>query len=460
MESDAALEVFGMALRHLRRDAGLSLRRLGQTAHYDYTRISRVERGEHLPDHSLVTALDEAVGAGGLLCLLRSLIPGPGRDATRAANLSRPMSTFGALCTDEAADMVTVELRTPDGRTVRVSLSRRDFAKLLAGGTFAAFLPAGVIDLDAADRVARVLAEPTRTDPQVIAYFGNALGQHYAADKTLGPRHLVRLVTAEIDVLAELRRSSRPGTSGPLLRVLAQYAEMAGWLYQDAGDITAAMHWSDRASQWAQGVGDQQMVAYMLVRKSNIALRGGDPVDVVELAAAAGRTPGPVSPLLRALAAQQEARGWALLGDADQFQRRLEIAAGLLCDHPGDLDHTAPVYLHHYDLATLEEQSASGWRDCGRADAAVEILERQIIATPPGQRRDYAHQQAKLANALVATASPDPERASEIGLACVPVAAETGSARITGELRTLTRALTTRWPNLVGSRELREALAS
>ncbi|MFV2109316.1 XRE family transcriptional regulator [Micromonospora sp. LOL_015] len=258
----------------------------------------------------------------------------------------------------------------------------------------------------------------------MLDYFHTLLEQHFTADKMLGPRQLLGPVLAQIQVLDELRRHTRPGTTEPTLRLLAQYAEFAGWLHQDAGDTAAAMWWSHRASEWAQAVGDYQMVAYMLIRKSNIALADADPVGVVDLAAAARKVPGPVSPKLHALAAQQEARGWALCRDADTFQDRLGLAAELLREHPDDVNEDAPVYLHHYNLATLEEQSASGYRACGQAEIAVAILERQIAATRAHLHRD------------------------------------TGSARISAELHTLDRILTHRWPTLPAAVELHEALAT
>jgi transcriptional regulator with XRE-family HTH domain len=453
---DAVRQVFGMALRQLRTEAGLSLRALGQAAHYDFSRISRVERGEHLIDAQYVPALDQALGTGGLLGMLRSLA---GDDADAAPTAGRMTLPTGGLRVDDG-DSVTLQLQTPDGRTVRVSLSRRDLAKLLAGGALRAVLPAGVVDVDAAERVSKVLRSPRRVGPQVLTYFHTLLEQHFTADKMLGPRQLLAPVLAQIQVLDELRRHTRPGTTEPTLRLLAQYAEFAGWLHQDAGDTAAAMWWSDRASQWAQAVGDYQMVAYMLIRKSNIALADADPVNVVDLAAAARKVPGPVSPKLHALAAQQEARGWALCRDADTFQDRLDLAAELLRAHPDDVDAAAPVYLHHYDLATLEEQSASGYRACGHAATAVAILERQIAATPAHLHRDTGHQLAKLANTVLATADPDPERAAGLGLRCVATARDTGSARIAGELHALDRTLTRRWPTLPATVELHEALAA
>ncbi|GAB4059908.1 helix-turn-helix domain-containing protein [Catellatospora paridis] len=453
-DNDAVRRIFGLVLRHLRRQAGMSLRDLGERSLYDYSRISRVERGEHLIDPELVPSLDHALGAGGLLVSLRALMPANGTP-TQMPQLGL---ISGLPITD--GDSVTVEFRLPDRREVRVSLSRREFHRLLATGAFVGTLRPDLAETDLTERVARAVAAPQRTDPQVLDYFRTLLEQHFVADKMLGPRALLGQVHAQIEILDGLRRGGRPGTGEPTLRLLARYAEFAGWLHQDCGDVAAAMFWSDRATQWAQAIGDQQFVAYLLVRRSNIAMLDGDAVDVVELAAAAQRVPGPISPKLRALAAQQEARGWAMHGDADSFRIRLDAAADLLRDHPDDVDENSPVYLRRYDLAALEEQSATGYRDCGHADTAVAILERRIADTPAHLRRDQAHQWVKLANAVLRSARPDPERAAALGLSCVPAARTTGSARIAGELRTLSRTLARRWPDLAQTDELRDALAT
>jgi hypothetical protein len=451
---EAVQLVFGLALRQLRTEAGLSLRALGQASHYDYSRLCRVENGEHLIDPALVSDLDKAVSGGGLLVLLRSLA------SENEKPNKRPKTLPNAAFRVDDGDSVMVELRTPDGRIVRVSLSRREFAQLIAAGTLRAVLPAGVADLDQAERVSRVLDQPRRVDPQLFDYFRTLLAEHFTADKMLGPRQLLGPVLAQIEVLDGLRRHAQATAADSLLRLLAQYAEFAGWLHQDAGDTGAAMYWSDRAAEWAQAVGDYQMVAYLLVRKSNIALLDDDATSVIELAAAARKVPGPVSPKLVALASQQEARGWALHGDADHFRADLDTAAELLSRHPDEVDDTAPVYLRHYDLDTLEEQSASGYRACGQADTAVAILERKLAQMPDHLRRDQGHHVAKLANAVLATPQPDPERAAALGMQCLQVAGGTGSARIAKELQNLDAALRSRWANLPASAELHLALAA
>jgi hypothetical protein len=62
------------------------------------------------------------------------------------------------------------------------------------------------------------------------------------------------------------------------------------------------------------------------------------------------KVPGATNPRLHALAVQQEARGWALYGDATRFQQQIDDAGTLLREHSADHDPAAPVYLHQYSL--------------------------------------------------------------------------------------------------------------
>lgn len=448
----AVRHVLGLALRQLRTDAGLSLRQLAETVHYHYSRLSRAERGEHLIDPAYIPAIDAAVRGNGLLTMLRSMAP----DGPRPGPKALPSADF--LVND--GDTVMLELRTSDGRNVQVKLSRREFAQLLAGGALQTALPGGVANLDQAEHVSKILHHGGPVTEAVLDYFRRLLAEHYTADKMLGPKQLLRPVLAQVDVLDTMRRYTPPRTANPVLKLLAQYAEFAGWLHQDAGNPPVAMLWSARASQWAQGAGDDQMAAYMLIRKSNIALSANDPAAVVSLAAAARTARGSVSPKLVALAAQQEARGWAQLGEADRFRTDLDTAAEILRDHANDVDADAPVYLRQYDLDALEEQSASCYRACGRPDTAIKILEQKIQQTPAHLARDRAHQVAKLASILSSKPNPDPDRAADLGLSCVPAALQSGSARVAAELRLLNRTLLAGWPTLPGTIALNEALAS
>lgn len=445
---DAAVRMFGLVLRHFRGRAGQSLRELGKLALYDYSRISRAENGEILIPLDQVRVLDRLLGADGLLIALR-----------QAAEPQRYAPALGLAVAggDFGSEHVMLELRMPDGGSLPVTVSRRQFNQLLTTGTLASVLP-GMTDPQQAQHLLRAIDQPARLDDEVIGYFRRVLAEHYAADKMLGPHRLLRPVLAQIEVLDELRKSARAPHAEPLMQVLSQYAEMAGWLHQDAGDLGAAAHWSRRATEWAQCAGDGQMVAYMLVRQSNIACLTDDHAAVVQLAAAARKAPG-TDPKLTALANQQEARGHALLGDFDACFSRLETAADLLRDHPGVSHPDVPVYLHHYDTDTLEEQSAVCYRAAGQGDKAIDILQSKIDKMPDEMLRDRGHLNAKLAVAMVYSEQPAPDQAAELGLTALNAARQTGSARIRRELQTLQTQLVTRWPGLPRTRELHEALA-
>ena len=337
-----------------------------------------------------------------------------------------------------------------------MTISRRQFAQLLASGALSSILP-GLGDAEQVARVARAIDQPARMDSEVIDYFRRVLNEHYTADKMLGPRSLLRPVLAQIEVLDELRRSVGATYADPLLQVLSQYAEMAGWLHQDLGELDTAMDWTRRAAEWAQCAGDAQMTAYMLVRQSNIACLTDDYTAVVQLAAAARRRPAELEPKLSALAAQQQARGLAMLGEHREAFDLLDQAADTLRDHPHVTQPHVPVYLHYYDLDTLHEQSAVCYRAAGRADEAVRILQEQIDKLPPKLVRDRGHLTAKLAVAVV-QAEQDPSRAAHLGHHALGVAQQTSSARIRRELRTLDGELCERWPDHADAQAFHEAL--
>ncbi|MEO3892597.1 hypothetical protein [Nonomuraea sp. B5E05] len=328
---------------------------------------------------------------------------------------------------------------------------------MLAGGALSSVLPP-LGDPEQAQRVAQAIEQPARVDGQVIDYFRRVLAEHYTADKMLGPRSLLRPVLAQIEVLDELRRGAGAAHADPLLHVLAQYAEMAGWLHQDLGETSEAMDWTRRAAEWAHCAGDTQMTAYMLVRQANIACLTDDHAAVVQLAAAARRHPAELEPKLNALAAQQQARGLAMLGEHNQAFDLLDLAAEILRDHPRLSYAEVPVYLHYYGSDTLMEQSAACHRAAGRADRAVTILAEQIDKLPAHLVRDRGHLTAKLAIAVV-QGEHDPARAADLGHRALNGALRTRPARIRRDLHTLDGQLSKRWPDHPDVKALHDALA-
>ena len=75
----------------------------------------------------------------------------------------------------------------------------------------------------------------------------------------------------------------------PLLRIVSRYAEFCGWVHQDQGDFSAADEWTRQAVDLAQELGDPRLVAYGLMRRSNVATEAGRATDGLHLAEAALR---------------------------------------------------------------------------------------------------------------------------------------------------------------------------
>lgn len=328
-----------------------------------------------------------------------------------------------------------MEAHLPDGRVLRVSISRRQFGELLAAGSFMTMLPSGLFNTDETDRLRRAISVPRQVDTQVVDYFRRLLDEHYTADKMLGPAELLPVAHAQMATLDRLRRDARPPVNQLLTPVQSHYAEFVGWLHQDAGDLHAAMYYSDRATELARVAGDKQMDAFMLIRKSNIVYRSGDAGRATDLAAAAQRDRDGVDRRVLALACQQEARGWAIARDYDQCEPKLQQAAELLAAAESEPAAGAPTYIHYYGSEILEEQTATCYRDVGRTEQAIAIFQRKIDALPGGHDRDRGYRMAKLAVAYGQAGQV--QSAATLGLQALALARQTCSARTENELRPL-----------------------
>jgi transcriptional regulator with XRE-family HTH domain len=234
-----------------------------------------------------------------------------------------------------------------------------------------------------------------------------------------------------------LRRSAQGSMRRALLSVSAQYAEFLGWLHEETEDWDGAEHWTARAMQQAQAAEDRDMVAYAYVRMSQLAT--GDHDRMIGLARAAQREPE-ISPALRVLALQQEARGLAQARSEADCLSRLDDALSLLnrVQHVETEEYRVGYWT---DVEHLETERASCLLDLGRATDAVELY--------TGMRTRWGHvcpwyqgvHTAKLARAHAAAGDLDAAKAA--GLDAVSLARVSGSRHVVRELRGLAH-----WPAL------------
>jgi hypothetical protein len=167
------------------------------------------------------------------------------------------------------------------------------------------------------------LLAPRRISPQIVTYFHDVLQQYITADQLLGPGRVRGVVTEQVKELESVCRDARGDVRADLLHLSARYAEFLGWLCQDSADLTAADHWTARAGELAQLVGDPNLTAYIAMRRAGVLADSGQPADSLSFAELAVRTSTDVAPRAVALAQRQLAMTHARLGDVSlEYSRR------------------------------------------------------------------------------------------------------------------------------------------
>ena len=270
----------------------------------------------------------------------------------------------------------------------------------------------------------------SRVEPdEAVDYLYRSFRQFVRGDNLFGSAHLLEGVTAYHALIGGLLRHASGQYRMSLLNLRARYAEFAGWLCQDAGNVGLAAAWSDRAVEWAQEAGDAGMVAYVLMRKSNLASEGGDAARAIGLAQAAQREPA-VTMRGRALALRQEALGHALAGEEAACHRCLDRALEQVGrangeDGPGSYCNAAYIEIHR----------AMCWAVLGKPRRAVDLFQRELATLPHTFYRDRG---VYLAWLSVAHAdSGDPIQATATAWEALEVARLTASRRILQELSRL-----------------------
>jgi tetratricopeptide (TPR) repeat protein len=243
-------------------------------------------------------------------------------------------------------------------------------------------------------------------------------------------------------------RQVRPDIRRQLLAVGARAAEFAGFLYRDIGSPETAAYWRDRATEWAQEGGHPAMQGYVVLRKSQAAWDERDALRMLTLAQAAQDSIWRLPPPVRAEAAQQEARGYAMLGGSPgEMERKLDQAMELM---ETGLDADGESLGSGYTKSLLAMQTAICYREAGQPGQAVDIYSRQL-AESAFSHRDFGYFRALMAGALAAAGEPG--EACEAGMQAISIAQETCSVRTGSELTRVAGQLR-RWKHRPDVREL------
>ncbi|WP_158072960.1 MULTISPECIES: helix-turn-helix domain-containing protein [Pseudofrankia] len=291
-------------------------------------------------------------------------------------------------------------------------------------------------------------------DPAVTGYFESQLEGHYRADMLLGPRDLIRIVATQFELIDRLARAAAADIRRDLLRIGTAYAALVGWLYQDAGDLAASAFWRGIAQEFALRSRDPHLTAYALINHASVRTDLGDGAGVLDLCDAALATSDTLTPKVRLMTLQQRAHGASLLGDRVTVDTLLDTANTLTDRLDDDLPwgnacRRTPGY--------LQIQRATCYGRLGLAHEAAALWAQLLMDIPSTARRDHGVYLTRFATACAQAGQPD--QAVHLARQVVPIAAETGSARLRRELTALRHGMRP-WKDARIATDLAEVLAA
>ncbi|WP_254878399.1 helix-turn-helix transcriptional regulator [Streptomyces sp. NA04227] len=384
--------LFGAELRRLRLAAGLTIERLATTIHYSKAQISKIETGRKQPTVEFARLCDTALAAEGAL---HELVAAPTADSSGDSERGpsrRQVMVVGAV---SALGVQNLPVASPQPLSAAPSTQE-----------------VGVLE------AARVMFDQFRL-----------LGQVTPA------RYVLPGLDQQTQALTGLARTSSPRTARKLLELAARYAEFAGWMAQEAGDVAQAAQWTQTAVDFAEFTGDSPLPHYAQVRRGLLAYYSGDAARTVELAGSAQSDRLP--PRIRGLAAQRQAQGHALAGEHAACMKSLDrarhhFASDALIERDPAL---GPTNLH--DPAAM----VAAWclLDLGRPRQAALALDTECARIPEGAIRTQARYGAR--RALAHAMAGDIDQACALTHALLGPLSCVSSATIQLDVRRLNRTL-------------------
>ncbi len=271
----------------------------------------------------------------------------------------------------------------------------------------------------------------------VLSGLRGMLRSYVEADQLMGSLCITGPVQLQMPVVERACEVTRGADRVEMLRFACQFMEFGGWLFQDAGDLTCAMHWTDRALDYALELGDARVAAYTLMRKALIATEAGNPAQGLWIANSARAYKDALTPRLRAVILRQRSYSNAALGDIlasarDSDAAVTEAVAGEQQAEEDRAPYCTPAY--------VEMEAGASWVLLGHARTALPVLEQSRAEwADHSQVRDYALCVARLATAYADAG--DLDQACATAAEAVALAQGLGSRRVAGQIDLVHRRL-------------------
>ncbi|GAA2455927.1 hypothetical protein GCM10010191_89040 [Actinomadura vinacea] len=293
---------------------------------------------------------------------------------------------------------------TPDGNlTALAELASR------SAGAHAEVTPATGPDLTAAVhqglRVTFQWSKQNSHRDRVLQPQIDVIAAHVTALRKLDDQHgggalSLRYITGQLRSVLDLVRSAdyEPAIGRQLLTIVADLAQLVGWVHFDAGRRGAAERYLLLSERVAVGLGEPGRAVNAIGMLSYVSAFAGHGADAVNICAAAERS-CPASPVLQARVFGRNATAYAAVGDVSGFRNASDTARNLLSkrvlgDVPGYLYYLEPEQLVSeagQALVVLAERTLVGRRALLREAIALLTPNAEIGARPGYPRSALLH---------------------------------------------------------------------
>ncbi|MCZ7422507.1 helix-turn-helix domain-containing protein [Verrucosispora sp. WMMA2121] len=255
---------------------------------------------------------------------------------------------------------------------------------LQAGGTLAAMVVDAptVTTPDDDDRLAYVLAEPTRLDAAAVRLLAEVLAAQRRLDDVLPAPVTLPAMVAQWSTMQQLAERAAGPYAGQLHEVVAEWTQFVGWLHAEARNDGEAIQVLIEAARQADAVDSGPLAAQVENFRGYVERQRGNPRGIVRHFLTAYHTPGATA-LQRVGDAVQAAHGFALLGDRHS-------AVGLLGE-ASDLTEAAereqaPVLAYWLTPTFSRMGLGLAYLALGDTSAGIDNLRVGLAGLPPDQR--------------------------------------------------------------------------
>jgi transcriptional regulator with XRE-family HTH domain len=399
---------FGRQLKELRKEQGLSLRRLGRIIHVSHSFLWEIEAVRKRPSAEVAKLLDAALSAGGQLY---AMVPKVSAD-----------SGVHPVGTEVNAQPANVGLEfAPDwrhGLDIALELWREDMRRrnVLRGVGFSA----SVFLSPAMRWLSSPLDErPTGSGDRLVGLpdvetVRRITSTYRTLDNQYGGGHIRDSVIRFLgnDVVELLNGRYDPGTGRALFSAVAEATQLAAWTSYDAGMHGLAQRYMIQSLRFATAAADRALGAEILAAMSHQAAYMGASAEAVDLALAAGRTAKDAGmAAIQAEAAVLEAQGYAVGSNENACTAALNRAEKIFNKAERASD---PQWIGYFDEAYLAAKFGHCFTALGRGDIAQRFAARSLKMDGKNYARGRQFNLVLLAVAHVQ--DKEPEESARFGM--------------------------------------------